>query len=252
MENFIKALMWQRKQDVLPPQLPSHEVYQVSTVSALLEGVYDGDVTYGQVMKHGDFGVGTFNGLDGEMLAVHGVFYQITSDGNVRAVSPTQKTPFAAVMFFRPSVELKIDGPCNYEQFQNQIDQQLESKNEFYAIRAEGFCEYLKLRTIPKQNEPYLPIAEVVQQQREVEHKGVHGLLAGFRFPSFTDKLDEPGYHLHFIDETRSFGGHVLEAVLKEMTVSIDHTSKFHLVLPEEGDFLQADFSKDDKSGLYQ
>jgi acetolactate decarboxylase len=245
MEMFVHSLLWRRKEELLPPQLIDHEIYQVSTISALLEGVYDGEVTYGQVMRHGDFGIGTFNGLDGEMLAVHGVFYQVTAGGRVQQVSAGQKTPFAVVMYFRPDLHLKIDGPCTYEELQASIDEKLQSKNEFYGVLAEAEFEYLKARTIPKQQEPYLPMVEVVQTQIVKEYRNVQGLIAGFRFPGFAEKLNVPGYHLHFLDESRELGGHVLEAQLKNISVAIDHTSKFHMVLPEEGEFLQADLDGD-------
>lgn len=46
----------------------SPELFQYSTLEALLGGVYDGEVTVGELLTHGDFGLGTFNSLDGEMI----------------------------------------------------------------------------------------------------------------------------------------------------------------------------------------
>lgn len=47
-------------------------LYQVSTINALLEGIYDGDTSYGELKQHGDFGIGTFSGLDGGMIELDG------------------------------------------------------------------------------------------------------------------------------------------------------------------------------------
>ena len=48
-------------------------VFQCSLMSALLAGVYDGELTVRELLQHGDFGLGTFNSLDGEMIIVDGV-----------------------------------------------------------------------------------------------------------------------------------------------------------------------------------
>jgi alpha-acetolactate decarboxylase len=65
------------------------EVYQFSTISALLEGVYDGDVTVAEILRHGDFGLGTFNHLDGEMVIFDGVCYRLRFDGTATRAAPT-------------------------------------------------------------------------------------------------------------------------------------------------------------------
>lgn len=41
---------------------------EITGLSALLQGDYDGEITYGELKKYGDFGLGTFNSLDGEMF----------------------------------------------------------------------------------------------------------------------------------------------------------------------------------------
>jgi acetolactate decarboxylase len=58
-------------------------LFQVCTSTALVKGVYNGVVTIGQLKQHGDFGLGTFDGLDGEMLALEGHFYQMRGSGEV-------------------------------------------------------------------------------------------------------------------------------------------------------------------------
>src|SRR6476661_8800723 len=73
------------------------EVYQISTISSLLAGGYDGDTTVGELIRHGDFGLGTFNGVDGEMIVLDGQTYRATTDGLAHPVAPTELTPFAVV-----------------------------------------------------------------------------------------------------------------------------------------------------------
>ena len=190
-----------RNQDVL---------YQTSTINALLEGIYDGEETFGELKKYGDFGLGTFNALDGEMVAVDGKFYQIKTDGIAYPVSSSMNTPFAVVTFFKPDKIFIIDKVKNYEELKKFIDERLPSKNIFYAIKIEGNFEYIKTRSVPRQKKPYPPLVEVVKKQSIFTFHNVKGTIVGFRCPSFVKGLNVPGYHLHFITEDRKAGGHIL------------------------------------------
>ena len=78
-------------------------LFQVSTTGALVQGVYKGAVTVGELRKHGDFGLGTFEGLDGEMVVVDGRFYQVQSDGRITEPPDAAPVPFAVVTTFRPN-----------------------------------------------------------------------------------------------------------------------------------------------------
>jgi len=84
-------------------------VFQSSTINTLLKGIYDGDVTFGELKRNGDFGLGTFNALDGEMIGLAGTFYQIKADGVAYPVEDSVKTPFAGVSFFAPDDTLELD-----------------------------------------------------------------------------------------------------------------------------------------------
>src|ERR1700677_1752512 len=84
-------------------------LFQVSTSTALVKGVYNGVVRIGELKQHGDFGLGTFDGLDGEMLALDGHFYQVQSSGKVSEPSDDARVPFAVVTTFRPEREFTMD-----------------------------------------------------------------------------------------------------------------------------------------------
>src|ERR1700760_964701 len=88
-------------------------VYQTSTMGALLEGIYDGDVTIAELLTHGDFGLGTFNHLDGEMVVLDGVCYHLRADGTATVASDNDLTPFAVVLPFHPNITMRITEPTN-------------------------------------------------------------------------------------------------------------------------------------------
>ena len=191
----------------LHPQADKDTLFQVSTINALLEGVYDGEVSFKELKSRGDFGIGTFNGLDGEMIGLGGRFYKVKADGAAYPVSDSEKAPFAAVTFFRPDKTVSVGKVTSYEQLEQKIDDIIPTKNIFYAIKIEGVFDYIKTRSVPKQEKPYLPLVEVVKNQPTFEFNDVEGALVGFYCPDYVKGVNVPGYHLHFITKDRKAGG---------------------------------------------
>jgi len=222
----------------------AHELWQTSMVSALLEGVYEGDVTYAELAKHGDFGLGTFNDLDGEMIAIDGTFFQLRSDGTAHVVDAMQKTPFAVMTFFTPEVTRRLDHPVTRAELYALLDALAPSRNLFYAIRIDGRFSRVVTRTVPRQAKPYRPLTDVVQTQPTFEFTNVTGTIAGFRSPDYMQGISVAGYHLHFITSDRIGGGHVLDVAVEDATLAIDHSSGLHVELPETGAFLSAGLNK--------
>ncbi len=223
----------------------AHEVFQTSTINALLEGIYDGGTSFADLAQHGDFGLGTFNGLDGEMTAVDGEFFQIKSDGLAYPVDPEMRTPFAVIMHFDPTLTVEIDEHMDFPSFAAALDAAVPSKNIFYAIKSVGRFREVKVRSVPKQEKPYPPLVEVVEGQPVFEHKDVEGTLMGFRFPDYAQGINVPGYHLHFLTADKTAGGHVMDFHTHHASVEIDITSDFHMELPHAGDFMDAELAKD-------
>src|SRR3984885_9227461 len=114
------------------------EVYQTSTIAALLDGIYDGDVTIAELLTHGDFGLGTFNHLDGEMVVLDGVCHHLRSDGSAGIAAPDDRTPFAAVTWFKPETTIPVPGRTSRPELTALIDQTVETANLLQAIRIEG------------------------------------------------------------------------------------------------------------------
>lgn len=218
---------------------------QVSTIDALLCGDYDGKISYGEIKKYGDFGLGTFDALDGEMAAFGGNFYQVKGDGNVYPVSSSLKAPFASVIFFEKDMEMELPSGIDYSKLKDLINNKIPTKNIFFAIRIDGEFSYVKTRSVPAQKKPYPPITEVIKNQPIFEFNNVKGTLAGFRCPEFVKGINVTGFHLHFLTEDKTGGGHILEFTLKEGTLSIDNTSNFYLILPREETFYSLDLTKD-------
>lgn len=219
----------------------SNTLFQASTISALLEGVYNGETTYKALKHYGDFGLGTFDALDGEMIGLEGKFYQIKDDGVAYPVKDSMKTPFATVTFFKPQQSVLLKEAMNYEQMQQYLDRILPTKNIPYAIKLKGLFQYLKVRSVPKQNPPYPRLSDVVKTQSIFELRNVRGTLVGFRMPHYMQGVNVAGYHLHFITQDRKAGGHLLDFQLQNVRAEIHYTPEFKMVLPNSNEFRRAD-----------
>lgn len=219
-------------------------LFQVSTINALLEGVYDGETTFKEIKKHGDFGLGTFNSLDGEMLMLNGKIYQVKADGKIYLAADSSKTPFSAVTFFEEDTTLIIDYNLDYESLEKFLDGILPTENIMYAVKVEGAFKYIRTRSVPAQKKPYQPLIEIAKTQPEFEFHNVKGTLVGFRLPDYINKINVPKYHLHFISENREGGGHLLELETQKVKVGIDFTDKIFVALPKTRAFFDADLDK--------
>ncbi len=220
-------------------------LFQVSTINALLEGVYDGETTFKEIKQHGDFGLGTFNALDGEMLMLNGKIYQVKADGKIYMAADSSKTPFSAVTFFEEDTSLILDSTLNYKSLEKFLDGILPTENIIYAVKITGTFKYVRTRSVPKQEKPYPPLIEVVKTQPEFEFHNASGTLVGFRLPEYINGINVPKYHLHFITKDKKGGGHLLECETGKVQVGIDFTDKILVTLPKTGAFYDADLDKD-------
>ncbi len=218
------------------------ELYQTSLMTALLEGVYEGDVTYGELSKHGDFGLGTFNDLDGEMVGFEGTFYQLRSDGSATRVRPEQKTPFAVVTYFTPDKTIDIAAEFGKEQLTAKLVELVDA-NHFVAVRVDGVFNEVRTRTVKRQQRPFPPLTEATANQDVKTFANVSGVLAGFRSPLFAQGIGVAGLHVHFLRQDKEAGGHVLEFTLSKGTLQIQTLSGLHVELPDTAEFGQADLA---------
>jgi acetolactate decarboxylase len=226
----------------------ARELYQSSTMGALLDGVYDGDVTVAEMLRHGDFGLGTFNRLDGEMIILDSVCHHLRADGSAAVAAATERTPFAAVTRFRTDHALAIDEPSSRADVIARIDKLIGSKNLMYAIRIRGRFSEVSTRTVMAQTPPYPPLIKATEGQAESHRTNVSGTLAGFRLPDYDQGISVAGYHLHFLDDDRTQGGHSLDFHMSRGDVHVCVISELHLSLPRTPDFLTANLATADSA----
>ena len=224
-------------------------LYVTAPVNALVEGLYREDTSISEILSKGDFGLGTFDDLDGEMVILDGVVYQLRSNGKAYEVKPNQKSPFACVTSFAPYSFEMIEMPMIFSELFSFFDRTLPSKNMIYALKIEGDFTRVRTRSVPKQD-AYKPLVEVAREQPEFLFQDISGVMVGFWTPNFLDKITVPGYHLHFLTDDRNKGGHLLDCKTKKIKISIQHISRVELSLPITLDFMTRDLNRDISSDL--
>jgi acetolactate decarboxylase len=215
-------------------------------MSALLDGVYDGDQTIGQLLRHGDFGLGTFNALDGELLVLDGVAYRLRATGEVTVAAPEDRTPFAVITAFVAHAHRDVSGPATRAEVVELLADVVPSQNYLYAVRIRGRFGLVRTRTVARQSRPYRPLAEVTAGEPVLERRGVVGTVAGFRTPLYERGIGVPGGHVHFLDDARRHGGHVLDFTLDHGTIEVCISTDLHLALPLTPAFAGGHLDPDD------
>jgi acetolactate decarboxylase len=219
-------------------------LFQISTINALFNGIFEGTMSFKELKTHGDFTIGTFDSLDGELLGFDNNFYQVKADGKVYPVTDEMTTPFAVATFFDADKSFTITSPCRLEDVQEKILEEMGSENIFQAVKIEGNFSYVKTRSVPKQNKPFPQLIEVLKVQPTFEFQMVKGTIVGFWTPSYINEINVSGFHFHFITDDRTRGGHLLACEMIDGVVTIDDTADYFMSLPGNKDFINADFEK--------
>lgn len=227
-------------------------LFQVSTLDALLAGVYDRAITVGELRRQGDTGLGCFEALDGEMVVLDGKVYQVRADGSVHRASDRRGSPFAAVTFLDRDSEVRLDQPLDLKGLTALALARLQSRNTFCVLRLDGDFAYVKTRSVPRQHKPYPKLVQVAAQQPTFEFSDVPGSLVGLYCPYFVAGANMPGCHWHFLNAARSGGGHLLDCRLKRGTLWLDPTPRYLLSLPHSPEFLQVQTAAPDAAGAQQ
>jgi acetolactate decarboxylase len=228
----------------------SHTLFQASTVSALLDGSYDGDLSFSELAEQGDTGLGTLNGLDGEMIALDGEFLRADVSGTINVIPPDSRTPFAVVGWFEPDLEFKVSDVPDFDDLVARLEEAMPAGTPAVAIRIDGDFRSVTARSVPLQTAPYRPLAEVVADQNVFDLPAGPGTMVGFRFPSYSEGIEIAGYHLHYIDQARKRGGHVLELEIESATIRAETSSELHIELPPGMDLGSPDLAGDTHAAI--
>jgi acetolactate decarboxylase len=224
-------------------------LFQVSTSGALVQGVYKGAVTIGELKSHGDFGLGTFEELDGEMVALDGHFYQVHSDGRVTEPVDAAPVPFAVVTTFQPQHRVALTEFTTFDGLTAELDTHRRSDNLFFAVRLDGRFAEMHTRVACKA-EAGTPLDQATARQAEFKTTDVSGTVVGFWSPPYARSINVAGWHLHFVTADRNGGGHILGCRGQGLEATLQDLDDLRLAIPETAQFLHADLTQDPSAAL--
>ncbi|HUA32198.1 MAG TPA: acetolactate decarboxylase [Candidatus Binataceae bacterium] len=229
-------------------EVPHATLFQVSTSGALVEGISQGVVTVGELKRHGDLGLGTFADLDGEMVVLDGRFWSVPGVGAIREAADSDLAPFAVVTDFHPERTVELQSVSSIDDLLKQLDALRQSDNLFFAVRIDGRASHVHTRAVCKKAGAGL--VDAAASQAEFHFADAIGTLVGFWTPAYAKTVNIAGWHLHFLSDDRSGGGHLLDIKGSDFKAQIEHLDDFRMAIPESAEFLKADLTKDPTRAL--
>ena len=230
-------------------------LYQVALLQSLVQGYYDGIVTVGELKEHGDTGIGTFEGVNGEMIVLDGTVYQAVADGSIATPSDEETIPFSNVTFFEADETARLSDIADMAALQETMSGVVKElgANCFYMVRIDGTFDSIKVRSEYKQEKPYRALdVALAEDQTEFDYDDIAGTIVGLYCPDYMGDLNSVGWHFHFINEDRSRGGHVLQVSVKEAEAAFDVTDGFEMALSRDAEFQDMELSKDVDEAIHK
>ena len=220
-------------------------LYQHGTLALLVPGLLEGTTTMGELLQHGDTGIGTGEGLDGEIIVLDGEAWRVGRTGKVEAVPDDFTMPFATMhrAAFQYQCERRDIG---LESLNDRIVEANGRENTFFSVIVRGTFSFMKTRAVIKQQAPYPTLEEVADRQAIFLGQDVKGTLLGYYSPIMFHGAAVAGFHEHFLADDHSIGGHVLDAVLNrgEIWTQVFDTLVQHLPV-DNPEYRNHDFTRD-------
>ncbi|MEN8153459.1 MAG: acetolactate decarboxylase [Acidobacteriota bacterium] len=219
-------------------------VTQVSTINAILEGLYDGEITFGELKKFGNFGLGYFHELGGVVIGLDGEFFRFKENGLAEPAKDNDKSPFFTIVNFKPDNDNYTNRKFSYDQLKEYLYTMMPRKKSIYAIKIFGTFPKLQATTFPRQMKPYLPLAKILKTLVYQTFTNTEGALVGFYIPEIFSDLNIPGFHFHFLQKNKLRGGHIVDVNTDSITIEIVEISSLKLILPGSSQFQKSDLSR--------
>ena len=223
-------------------------MYQVSLMQAFMHGEYNGVITVGDLKSHGDTGLGTFEGVNGEMIILDGVVYQAAADGSINVMEDNETIPFATITNFDEDAKIDNIAGKDFDDLTDKLDKEISKygTNNMYVIKLKGDFSNITVRSIEKQEKPYKEFTDVAAVDQKVfNHTGQTGTIVAVYFPEYMNELNMHGWHLHFLSDDKTKGGHVLNFTDFKGSGQVDEIHEFNMIIPSDDTFAKMNFTED-------
>ncbi|MBO6137579.1 MAG: acetolactate decarboxylase [Lachnospiraceae bacterium] len=214
------------------------KMYQVSTLQALMLGYSRSVIPVEELISHGDTGLGTFTGVDGEMIVLDGICYRAMENGDIAKAEPERGVPFSTVCTMKDSDPVTVGFMNNIEELKTALNNIIDSNfglNSMHMARIDGEFELVDARSESGYESMHVALKTILgKTQRAFKFERIMGTLVCVYFPDYMDGINASGWHLHFISEDRKHGGHVFDIIMKSGKGQISKINSIELKLPDE------------------
>jgi len=218
-----------------------NKIFQVSTLQAFVLGYSRAVINVAELLREGDTGLGTFEDVNGEMIVLDGHCYRADQNGCVTEVAAGTGVPFATVASFHGEQRFELNQMPDIASIRRELDRKIEERfglNSMHVVRIDGEFEKVDARSEAPYRSHHVTLKQVLtQNQKAFIFEKIRGSLVGVYFPDYMDGINMPGWHLHFLSEDRSKGGHVFEVSLRQGAAKVDRITNIFINLPADAAF---------------
>ena len=206
-------------------------LYQHGTLGTLMAGLLEGNASINDLLEHGDLGIATLTGSDGEVIFVDGKAYHANEHKEFIELTGDEMTPYATVTKFKSDSSFKTSNK-NQEEVFDEVKKQMTSENMFSAVKISGTFKKMHVRMMPGQEPPYTRLIDSARRQPEETRENIKGSIVGFFTPELFHGIGSGGFHIHFANDDRNFGGHILDFEVDDVKVEIQNFETFEQHFP--------------------
>ena len=182
------------------------------------------------------------------MIILDGVVYQAASDGSINVMQDNETIPFATITNFDEDAKIDNIAAKDFDDLTGKLDKEISKygTNNMYVIKLNGDFSNITIRSVEKQEKPDKEFTDVAAVDQKVfNHTGQTGTVVAVYFPEYMNELNMHGWHLHFLSDDKTKGGHVLNLTDFKGTGQVDEIQEFNMILPSDDTFAKMNFTED-------
>lgn len=154
-------------------------LYQHGTLGTLMAGLLEGTATINELLEHGNLGIATLTGSDGEVIFLDGKAYHANEHKEFIELKGDEKVPYASITNFKASKTFSLQQLSQDDVFA-QIKNEMLSENLFSAVKIYGTFKHMHVRMMPAQQPPYTRLIDSARRQPEEKRQNIRGAIVGF------------------------------------------------------------------------
>lgn len=215
--------------------------YQVSTLQALALGFSKSVITVGELLQHGNLGLGTFEDVDGEMIVLDGKCYRAKNNGEVVPAENERGVPFASICCFQSNRSEGFEKMDTIEQIKEWLTLRIEEEfglNSMYAVRINGEFSRVDARSESGTKAHHVTLKDALNvTQKAFIFENIKGSLVCVYYPDYMDGINASGWHMHFLSEDKRKGGHVFDISMTKGNASFCKITSLEIRIPDSPAF---------------